>query len=199
MNTLVKYVLKNKAVTWLLLALVLFGGLYSYTHMGKLEDAPFTIKQALVMTPYPGASPEEVRNEVTDLLEESIQSLDEELRFADAYLYLHRVRLGNCLGCRMEIPDEVRECSLPPLTLQLLIENVIKHNVITSSHPLEIEIAARDGWLTVSNPIRTKRGAESGGVGLQNLSNRCRMMLGREIEVLRTEDRFTVKIPLSHE
>ena len=77
MNTLVKYFLKNKAVTWLLLVLVLFGGLYSYTHMGKLEDAPFTIKQALVMTPYPGASPEEVRNEVTDLLEESIQSLDE--------------------------------------------------------------------------------------------------------------------------
>ena len=77
MNTLVKYFLKNKAVTWLLLVLVLFGGLFSYTHMGKLEDAPFTIKQALVMTPYPGASPEEVRNEVTDLLEESIQSLDE--------------------------------------------------------------------------------------------------------------------------
>ena len=77
METLVKYFLKNKAVTWLLLALVLFGGIFSYTHMGKLEDAPFTIKQALVMTPYPGASPEEVRNEVTDLLEESIQSLDE--------------------------------------------------------------------------------------------------------------------------
>lgn len=77
MDTLVKYFLKNKAVTWLLLILVLSGGLYAYTHMGKLEDAPFTIKQALVMTPYPGASPEEVRNEVTDLLEESIQSLDE--------------------------------------------------------------------------------------------------------------------------
>lgn len=77
MNALVKYFLKNKAIMWLLLTLVLGGGLYSYTHMGKLEDAPFTIKQALVMTPYPGASPEEVRNEVTDLLEESIQSLDE--------------------------------------------------------------------------------------------------------------------------
>lgn len=125
--------------------------------------------------------------------------LDEELRFADAYLYLHRVRLGDCLGCQMEIPDGMRECSLPPLTLQLLIENVIKHNAITSLHPLEIEIAVRDGWLTVSNPIRAKRGVESGGVGLQNLSNRCRMMLGSEIEVLRTEDRFTVKIPLSHE
>ena len=84
-------------------------------------------------------------------------------------------------------------------TLQLLIENVIKHNAITALHPLEIGIAVRDGWLTVSNPIRAKRGVESGGVGLQNLSNRCRIMLGRAIEVVHTEARFTVKIPLSHE
>ena len=126
-------------------------------------------------------------------------TLDEELRFAEAYLYLHRVRLGECLGCRMEIPDEMREYRLPPLTLQLLIENVIKHNAITALHPLEIGIAVRDGWLTVSNPIRAKRGVESGGVGLQNLSNRCRIMLGRAIEVVHTEASFTVKIPLSHE
>lgn len=126
-------------------------------------------------------------------------SLDEELRFAEAYLYLHRVRLGDCLGCRMEIPDEMREYRLPPLTLQLLIENVIKHNAITISHPLEIEIAVRNGWLVVSNPIRAKRGVESEGVGLRNLSNRCRIMLGSEIEVEHTEARFTVKIPLNHE
>lgn len=126
-------------------------------------------------------------------------TLDEELCFAEAYLYLHRVRLGECLGCRMEIPDEMREYRLPPLTLQLLIENVIKHNAITALHPLEIGIAVRDGWLTVSNPIRAKRGVESGGVGLQNLSNRCRIMLGRAIEVVHTEASFTVKIPLSHE
>ncbi len=126
-------------------------------------------------------------------------SLDEELRFAEAYLYLHRVRLGECLGCRMEIPDEMREYRLPPLTLQLLIENVIKHNAITMSHPLEITIAASEEWLTISNPIRTKRGVESGGVGLQNLSNRCRIMLGHAIEVMHTEERFTVKIPLRHE
>ena len=126
-------------------------------------------------------------------------SLDEELRFAEAYLYLHRVRLGDCLGCRMEIPDEMREYRLPPLTLQLLIENVIKHNAITESHPLEIVMVAHDGWLTVSNPIRIKRGVESEGVGLRNLSNRCRIMLGSEIEVVHTEARFTVKIPLNHE
>lgn len=74
---LVKYFLQKKSVTILLLILVLGGGLFSYVKMGKLEDAPFTIKQALVMTPYPGASPSEVQSQVTDVLEESIQSLGE--------------------------------------------------------------------------------------------------------------------------
>ena len=59
---LVKYFLQKKSVTLLLLVLILAGGLFSYIKMGKLEDAPFTIKQALVLTPYPGASPSEVYN-----------------------------------------------------------------------------------------------------------------------------------------
>ena len=74
---LVKYFLSKKPVTILLLALVLAGGLLAYVKMGKLEDAPFTIKQALVLTPYPGASPSEVQSQVTDVLEESIQALGE--------------------------------------------------------------------------------------------------------------------------
>lgn len=74
---LVKYFLQKKAVTILLLILILAGGLFSYIKMGKLEDAPFTIKQALVLTPYPGASPSEVQSQVTDVLEESIQSMGE--------------------------------------------------------------------------------------------------------------------------
>lgn len=74
---LVKYFLQKKSVTILLLSLVLAGGLLAYAKMGKLEDAPFTIKQALVLTPYPGASPSEVQSQVTDVLEESIQALGE--------------------------------------------------------------------------------------------------------------------------
>ena len=54
---LVKYFLQKKQVTILLMILIIAGGLFSYVKMGKLEDAPFTIKQALVLTPYPGASP----------------------------------------------------------------------------------------------------------------------------------------------
>lgn len=77
MEKFVNFFLKNKAFTWLLLFLVLAGGSVAYVKMGKLEDAPFTIKQALVLTSYPGASPEEVQSQVTDVLEEAIQSLGE--------------------------------------------------------------------------------------------------------------------------
>lgn len=141
----------------------------------------------------------EVYRYVLQVQDRPLVTLGEELRFAEAYLYLHRVRLGDCLGCRTEISDDMSEYMLPPLTLQLLIENVIKHNTITASHPLEIDISAADGWLSVSNPVRPKRCAESGGVGLKNLSNRCRIMLGRGIEVSHSESRFIVKIPVSHE
>lgn len=74
---LIKYFLQKKPVTVLILLLVSIGGIFAYMKMGKLEDAPFTIKQALVVTSYPGASPSEVQTQVTDVLEESIQSLGE--------------------------------------------------------------------------------------------------------------------------
>lgn len=77
MKAFVKFFLNNKALTWLLLILIIAGGMVAYSGMGKLEDAPFTIKQAVVTTTYPGASPLEVQQQVTDVLEESIQSLGE--------------------------------------------------------------------------------------------------------------------------
>lgn len=77
MENIAKFFLKNKALSWLLLTLILICGIISYSKMGKLEDAPFTIKQAVVTTTYPGASPMEVRQQVTDILEESIQQIGE--------------------------------------------------------------------------------------------------------------------------
>lgn len=77
MNSLAKFFLQNKALSWFLLLLILAGGWFSYLKMGKLEDAPFTIKQAVVTTAYPGASSMEVQKQVTDVLEEAIQSLGE--------------------------------------------------------------------------------------------------------------------------
>lgn len=77
MEKIAKFFLKNTALSWLLLGVILAGGVIAYIGMGKLEDAPFTIKQALIVTSYPGASPSEVQEQVTDVLEESIQSMGE--------------------------------------------------------------------------------------------------------------------------
>lgn len=128
-----------------------------------------------------------------------LTTLGDELTFAAAYLYLHQVRLGACLRCRTEVSDAVLECRLPPLTLQLLIENVVKHNSLTTTYPMEISIIVAGDWLIVSNTLRPRKNAESTGVGLRNLSARCRIMLGRVPEVVQTETSYTVKIPLLHE
>ncbi|OHX64039.1 efflux RND transporter permease subunit [Flammeovirga pacifica] len=71
-----KFTLENKPFSWFILLLVVIGGIVSYDKVGKLEDAPFTIKQAVVLTTYPGASSEEVEQQVTDKLEEAIQAMD---------------------------------------------------------------------------------------------------------------------------
>lgn len=126
-------------------------------------------------------------------------TLAEELQFASSYLYLHEVRLGDGISFRIEVGDEDKECLLPPLTLQLLLENAIKHNSASASRPIEISLTAAGEWLTVTNTLRPRKSHDSTEVGLKNLSNRCRMALGREIEVRKTEDKFIVKIPLTYE
>ena len=80
-------------------------------------------------------------------------TLGEELEFIRSYLFLHEVRLGNCLTCQNNVPAEYAEKMLPPLTLQLLVENVIKHNSITPGKPMVITIRIEDEYLSVSNPI----------------------------------------------
>lgn len=77
MKDITRFFLRNKAMTWFLLMLIIAGGVFSYIKMGKLEDAAFTIKQAVITTSYPGASPLEVQQQVSDILEESIQSMGE--------------------------------------------------------------------------------------------------------------------------
>ena len=136
---------------------------------------------------------------VLQMQKQKLVTLEEELTFASAYLYLHEVRLGNCIHCDMNISKEQWEYRLPPLTLQLLLENVIKHNFISLTRPIHIKLTVTDEWLVVSNTLCQKTSTESTGVGLTNLSNRCRMAIGHDIRVIRTESCFTVKIPLLYE
>jgi sensor histidine kinase YesM len=109
-------------------------------------------------------------------------TLSEELEFTRSYLFLHEVRLGNCLHCEYDIPADSKDSLLPPLILQLLVENVIKHNSITQS-----------------NPIHPKKTTASSGVGLQNLAKRCQLMSGGDILIERHTEIFTVKVPLLYE
>ncbi|MBC8602505.1 histidine kinase [Parabacteroides acidifaciens] len=128
--------------------------------------------------------------------DKTLVSLGEELEFLDSYLFLHKVRLGDCISCVCDIPADLTEAMLPPLTLQLLVENVIKHNTITSARPMKIDIFVQEDRLVVSNPVQPRKSRESSGIGLKNLSNRCKLMLGEEIRALHEKEMFIVKVPL---
>lgn len=125
-------------------------------------------------------------------------TLGEELSFVDSFVFLHKVRLGDCLSCDIDIADDILECELPPLTLQLLVENVIKHNSVSQSKPMTISIKATEDMLTVSNPVAPKKnaGATSSGIGLKNLATRCRLACDRDITVSHDNHTFSVEIPI---
>lgn len=129
--------------------------------------------------------------------DKSLVPLSDELAFLQAYLFLHEVRLGCCITCRQELAPEYQECLLPPLTLQLLVENVIKHNSISMGKPMQINIYTEPGYLVISNPVRPKKSNIPSGVGLKNLSNRYKLMLGKDIVIDSNPEIFTVKVPLS--
>ncbi|MGN0229789.1 MAG: sensor histidine kinase [Muribaculaceae bacterium] len=125
-------------------------------------------------------------------------SLGEELTFVESYIFLHKVRLGDCLSCETHIPESMMEYEIPPLTLQLLVENVTKHNSISPSKPMTISIEAVDDRLIVRNPITPKRNAASAatGIGLENLAARCRLACNRDITIDKYDNIFSVTIPL---
>ena len=126
-----------------------------------------------------------------------LTTLREELDFLNSYIFLHRVRLGDCISYDCRIPPEYMERQIPPLTLQLLVENVIKHNSISPDKPMTIHIEIDNEYLVVSNPVSPKKKKDSSsGIGLKNLSNRCRLMSNKNIVIQKEDSIFTVKIPI---
>jgi len=127
-------------------------------------------------------------------------SLKEELEVANQYLYLQSSRFPHKLHASVRIPDEYLGCQLPPLTLQMLIENAIKHNEISAEHPLSIQIYIKDHDLVVENNLNEKLEAEhSIGIGLENIRSRYQFLLGKDILVTRTDAYFRVTLPLDTE
>ena len=126
-------------------------------------------------------------------------TLAEELAFTRGYADMMQVRYGNeALHCEVHIDPSLLERRLPPISLQLLVENAVKHNVISVRHPLSITIEStpRD-TIRVSNVPSPKEGhEESSGIGLANLSGRYRLLMHSDIEITDTENEFAVEIPL---
>jgi sensor histidine kinase YesM len=121
--------------------------------------------------------------------------VEEELHFADAYLYMMTTRYGRNLTVERHL--EGAEGYVVPISVQLLIENAIKHNIISDKHPLTITIEATDcNTLKVSNPVCPKEETASAGVGLSNLDKRYELVAGEHISVQHDDQVFSVEIPL---
>lgn len=128
-------------------------------------------------------------------------TLESELAFVDSYIFLHKVRLGDCIGIDNCVDSAYNELKLPSLSLQLLVENVIKHNVINAEYPMIIRLIYDEasGRLSVINELRIKDNITKTGVGLKNLSLRYRLICGQDILVESNTKYFIVKIPLLYD
>ena len=127
----------------------------------------------------------------------TLMTLDEELKFVEAYSYLFKIRYADKLFFDIDIEEKYRTWTLPALSLQPLIGNAVKHNTITRSKPFHISIRTEQGWLVVANPKVPKLEPEpSTGIGLENLRNRWHLITGRDIEIIDTDKEFVVRMPL---
>ena len=126
-----------------------------------------------------------------------VTTLKEELDFVEAYACLMKIRYGDDLSIQYNVDEKYDDFHIMPITLQLLIENAIKHNVIDDEAPLTIliETTGKD-TIKVSNAIQPKISAETGeGIGLANLVERYNLLFGKEVTITRNGF-FSVEIPL---
>lgn len=129
--------------------------------------------------------------------EKSEVQIQQELAFATSYLSLLKIRFEDSLYTDIEIPDSISGRTLPPLTLQLLIENAVKHNKFNRKTPLIISIYSENGHLVVKNNLQSKEETESSSqVGLENINSRYKLLKKREIVIHQDARFFTVFLPL---
>jgi LytS/YehU family sensor histidine kinase len=130
--------------------------------------------------------------------EKQLVSLQEEMDFMDSYLFLIRMRYDTNLMVNSFIDENLLMLKLPPLTIQTLVENAIKHNEISKRKPLAIEIGTTaQESLYVKNNIQKKFTEDGGtGIGLTNLSKQLLLLIGKDITVTKNDEFFIVEIPL---
>lgn len=138
-----------------------------------------------------------VYRHLLEVKDEQSIPLKEELEVLKAYAYLLKTRFGDNLDISIRVAEEKLQQKVVPLSLQILMENAIKHNIVSSAKPLRIEVVASNGRLIVRNNLQKKKQLiESTGIGLDNIRNRYRLLGDRMIEVKEGPSSFTVSIPL---
>jgi LytS/YehU family sensor histidine kinase len=132
---------------------------------------------------------------VLESRDDRVIPLQTELDFLQSYIFLLRERFGENLQVNIQSID-AQHTGIVPLTLQMLFENAIKHNVISIQKPLKIEVFMENGHLIVRNNLQKKNQVmDSTGVGLQNIRDRYRMLTDQEVEVIVSQQYFTVVLP----
>lgn len=127
-------------------------------------------------------------------------ALNKELEFIESYIFLHKVRIGDALEYSVNISEETLQMQIPPLTLQILMENAIKHNVANEENVLKISIKSDDdNKLVVSNNLQAIENADSTYTGLSNLSKRFELLKKDGFTYGENKNNFVVTIPLIDE
>ena len=127
---------------------------------------------------------------------EKLITLKEELDFVQSYIFLIETRFENKFKCKISIDQGLLETKIPPLTLQMLIENAVKHNTMSNSEPLHIDITSDKKYITVQNNITSiPFKVNSFKIGLKNISSRYLLLHGEGI-IITNGNNFIVKIPI---
>lgn len=135
-----------------------------------------------------------------EMNEELLIPLEQELDFIKSYLFLQKMRFDKSLDIQVRIAKSKLTYSIPPFGLQLLIENAIKHNIVSEEMPLRISISNEGNYLKVVNNLQLRGGnKESTGIGLKNLKARYKMMTDMPVYLEVSPDDYVAKIPLIKE
>lgn len=129
---------------------------------------------------------------------EDLVTLREEMDFIQTYIYLIKTRFEENILFQIDMDDDAYDHMLPPLTLQMLIENAVKHNMITAGKPLRIRIYRDEKWLVIENNLNEK--AEDlktkSGTGLANIRARYSYYTDETVHIFREAERFVARLPL---
>lgn len=124
-------------------------------------------------------------------------SLQEEIQFLDAYFFLLQIRFGKKISLKKNITTDMSSYGLPPLTLQLLVENAVKHNKMSVTEPLQVIITAGAHTVEVKNNFNPRDAVQSTGIGLENIKKRVAFTSNGQVLVKQAGGWFSVTVPLS--